>query len=124
MNKSLSNIKRMEIYVADLPLSGGSVQMGKRPVLIVQNDVCNLKSPNVIVVPITSKEKRWDWLHVELPTSTGIEKESYALCEQILTISKECLIKKIGELKDPELIRAVDQALQITLFFERGRKTK
>ena len=86
MNKSLSNIKRMEIYVADLPLSGGSVQMGRRPVLIVQNDVCNMKSPNVIVVPITSKEKRWDWLHVELPTSTGIEKESYALCEQILTI--------------------------------------
>ena len=29
MNKSLSNIKRMEIYVADLPLSGGSVQMGR-----------------------------------------------------------------------------------------------
>ena len=39
MNKSLSNIKRMEIYVAELPLSGGSVQMGRRPVLIVQNDV-------------------------------------------------------------------------------------
>jgi len=119
-----STVRRGDIFYADLSPVVGSEQGGTRPVLIVQNDVCNMKSPNVIVVPITSKEKRWDWLHVELPTSTGIEKESYALCEQILTISKECLIKKIGELKDAELIRAVEQALQITLFFERGRKIK
>ena len=39
--------------------------------------MCNMKSPNVIVVPITSKEKRWDWLHVEIPTSTGMEIESF-----------------------------------------------
>ena len=124
MNKSISKIKRMEIYIADLPLSGGSVQMGKRPVLIVQNDVCNMKSPNVIVVPITSKEKRWDWLHVEIPISTGVEKESFALCEQILTIPKECLVKKIGLIKDSDLINSIEVALQITLCIERGRKTK
>lgn len=95
--------------------------MGKRPVLIVQNDICNMKSPNVIVVPITSKEKRWDWLHVELPTSTGIEKESYALCEQILTIPKDCLGWKIGMVEDDKLIAAVDLALQITLHIGDGR---
>lgn len=57
MRKSISNIKRMEIYMADLPLSSGSVQMGKRPVLIVQNDVGNMKSPTVVVVPLTTAEK-------------------------------------------------------------------
>lgn len=115
MNKSISDIKRMEIYIAKLPLSGGSVQMGIRPVLIVGNDMCNMKSPNVIVVPITSKEKRWDWLHVEIPTSTGVEKESNVLCEQILTIPKDCLGKKVGSIEDNMLIKKIEHALSITL---------
>lgn len=121
MNKSLSNIKRMEIYVADLPLSGGSVQMGKRPVLIVQNDVGNMKSPTVVVVPLTTAEKKWQIVHVEIPTSTGIPKESIALCEQIMTISKDCLGRRIGMVNDDELIGAIDLALQITIFVGRGK---
>lgn len=121
MNKSISNIKRMEIYMADLPLSGGSVQMGKRPVLIVQNDVGNMKSPTVVVVPLTTAEKKWQIVHVEIPTSTGIPKESIALCEQIMTVSKDCLGRKIGVIEDAKLISAIDLALQITLFVERGR---
>lgn len=121
VNKSISNIKRMEIYMADLPLSGGSVQMGKRPVLIVQNDVGNMKSPTVVVVPLTTAEKKWQIVHVEIPTSTGIPKESIALCEQIMTLSKDCLGRKIGMIEDAKLISAIDLALQITLFVERGR---
>lgn len=124
MKKTIFDVKRMEIYIAKLPLSGGSVQMGIRPVLIVGNDMCNMKSPNVIVVPITSKEKRWDWLHVEIPTSTGVEKESFALCEQILTIPKDCLVNKVSVLEDPKLIRAIEDALQISLFIERGKWLK
>lgn len=121
MRKSISNIKRMEIYMADLPLSSGSVQMGKRPVLIVQNDVGNMKSPTVVVVPLTTADKKWQIVHVEIPTSTGLPKESIALCEQIMTISKDCLGRRVGVIDNDELITAIEKALQITLFVGRGK---
>ena len=121
MKKSISDVKRMEIYMADLPLSGGSVQMGKRPVLIVQNDVGNMKSPTVVVVPLTTAEKKWQIVHVEIPTSTGIPKESIALCEQIMTISKDCLGRKVGVIDSDELVSAIENALQITLFVGKGK---
>ena len=121
MRKSISNIKRMEIYMADLPLSSGSVQMGKRPVLIVQNDVGNMKSPTVVVVPLTTADNKWQIVHVENPTSTGLPKESIALCEQIMTISKDCLGRRVGVIDNDELITAIEKALQITLFVGRGK---
>ncbi len=34
------NIKRGEIYMANLPKAGGSIQHGYRPVVIVQNKCC------------------------------------------------------------------------------------
>lgn len=124
MKKSVSDVKRMEIYIADLPPSCGSVQTGKRPVLIVQNDVGNMKSPTVVVVPLTTAEKKWQIAHVEIPASTGLAKKSIALCEQIMTISKECLNKKIGVIESRRLIRKIDFALQITLYVGKGRIEK
>ena len=107
--------------MADLPLSGGSVQMGKRPVLIVQNDVGNMKSPTVVVVPLTTADKKWQIAHVEIPTSTGLPKESIALCEQIMTISKDCLGRKVGVIDSDELVSAIENALQITLLVGKGK---
>ena len=50
-----TNIKRGDIYYADLSPVIGSEQGGLRPVLIVQNDVGNKFSPTVIAAAITSK---------------------------------------------------------------------
>ena len=49
------NIKRGDIYYADLSPVVGSEQGGLRPVLIVQNDIGNRYSPTVIAAAITSK---------------------------------------------------------------------
>ena len=49
------NIKRGDIYFADLRPVVGSEQGGIRPVLIIQNDIGNKYSPTVIVASITSK---------------------------------------------------------------------
>ena len=54
MNK---NIKRGEIYYADLSPVVGSEQGGIRPVLILQNDTGNKHSPTTIVVAITSRKE-------------------------------------------------------------------
>ena len=54
----MKNVKRGEIYYADLSPVIGSEQDGTRPVLILQNDVGNRFSPTTIVAPITSRVKR------------------------------------------------------------------
>ncbi len=52
------NVKRGDIYHADLDPVFGSEQGGYRPVLVIQNNIGNKYSPTVIVAAITSKEKR------------------------------------------------------------------
>lgn len=114
-------IKRMEIYMADIPLLGGSVQYGVRPVIIVQNNLGNLTSPNVIVVPLTTKNKKWLKVHVHVSSSLGIPVDSTVLCEQIMTLPKGLLINKIGEITDENIIRRIDKAIQISLNVGRGK---
>ena len=50
--------QRGEMYYADLGRGVGSEQEGRRPVVIIQNDVGNKHSPTVIVAAITPKQKR------------------------------------------------------------------
>ena len=52
------NIKRGDIFYADLSPVIGSEQGGVRPVLIVQNDVGNRFSPTVIAAAITSQHSK------------------------------------------------------------------
>lgn len=102
-------IKRGEIYSVDLPLEdNGCVQKGKRPCLIIQNDTGNKYSPNVLIVPITSKQKTSLPTHIYL--NNILIKDSTILCEQIMTISKWRIREKMGEL-DCDTMKLVNKAL-------------
>ena len=117
MNKDAVMIKRGVIYYADLCPVVGSEQGGVRPVLIVQNDVGNRYSPTVIVGAITSKlDKAKLPTHVELGVSTGLEKESVLLLEQLRTIDKARLRSRVGEITEGTM-RKVNNALMISLGF-------
>ena len=52
------NIKRGDIYFADLDPVIGSEQGGQRPVVVVQNDLANKYNPTIIIAPITSVLKK------------------------------------------------------------------
>jgi len=71
----------------------GSEQNGYRPCLILQNNLGNAYSPNVIVIPLTSHLKKVNQpTHVILPAKeTGLERDSMALCENPVSVSKERL---------------------------------
>ena len=117
MTRETIMIKRGEIYYADLSPVVGSEQGGVRPVLIVQNDVGNKYSPTVIVGAITSKlDKAKLPTHVELGVSTGLEKESVLLLEQLRTIDKARLKSRVGEITN-DTMRKVNNALMISLGF-------
>ncbi len=109
------NIRRGDIYYADLSPVVGSEQGGVRPVLIVQNDVGNKYSPTVIAAAITSQKTKTNLpTHIELTTdSTGLQKDSIVLLEQIRTIDKHRLKEKMGKLDDISMGR-VDEAITIS----------
>jgi len=110
-------IKRGELYYADLSPVIGSEQGGVRPVLVVQNDVGNKYSPTVIVAAITSQiNKAKIPTHIELSTEYGLTKDSVLLLEQIRTLDKRRLKEKIGILDDKRM-KDVNTALLISLGF-------
>ena len=109
------NIRRGDIFYADLRPVIGSEQGGIRPVLIVQNDVGNKHSPTVIAAAITSqRDKAKLPTHIELNAlQYGLAKDSVVLLEQIRTIDKRRLKERMGEL-DNTLMHRVDDALSIS----------
>lgn len=107
-------IKRGEIYYANLSPVIGSEQDGIRPVLIVQNDIGNKYSPTVIVVAITSKVKNNLPTHIKIDGQKyGLERNSIILAEQIRTLDKSRLIKKVGKLDD-DIMKRVKEAIIIS----------
>ncbi len=109
------NIKRGDIFYADLRPVVGSEQGGVRPVLIVQNDTGNRHSPTVIVAAITSRMKHKLPTHVEIDSKRyDMIKDSVILLEQLRTIDKARLKDKVCHL-DNEIITKVNEALITSL---------
>ena len=106
------NVRRGDIYYADLSPVVGSEQGGVRPVLIVQNDVGNRFSPTVIAAAITSQHDKANLpTHIEVGASgSGLVKDSVILLEQVRTLDKHRLREKMGRL-DKQSMHRVDQAL-------------
>ena len=115
------NIKRGDIYYADLSPVVGSEQGGLRPVLIVQNDVGNKYSPTVIAAAITSKMSKARLpTHIDIPgTDAGLSKDSVILLEQVRTIDKKRLKEKMGHLDDATM-RVVNSAIQVSFGLTGG----
>ncbi len=109
------NIKRGEIYYADLSPVIGSEQGGIRPVLIVQNDVGNRYSPTVIAAAITSQRDKTKLpTHISVEASDcGLAKDSIVLLEQVRTIDKQRLKERMGSL-DVASMGQVDKALSVS----------
>lgn len=109
-------IRRGDIYYADLSPVVGSEQGGIRPVLIIQNDIGNKHSPTVICAAITSRMNK-----AKLPTHVEIDakryqivKNSVVLLEQIRTMDKQRLKEFVCHV-DKELMKKVNEALKISL---------
>jgi len=105
----MREIKRGQIYLADLNPVIGSEQGGIRPVVVIQNNIGNHFSPTVIVAAITASTKRKMPTHAKL-RSIGLFKDSVALLEQIRTIDKCRLVEYVGEVSKSE-INAITEAL-------------
>lgn len=110
-------LKRGDIYYADLnglEHARGSEQTGRRPVLIIQNDIANQYAPTTIVAILTSKHKRCLPTHVLLRNFTGLNRRSTVCLEQIKTIDKSRLEEYRGNIGS-EAMKEIERAIAVSL---------
>ena len=91
----------------------GSEQTGVRPAVVFQNNMGNLHSPNVIVLPLTSKYKKPNQpTHVIVPADgTGLKLNSMVLCENPVCISKHKLQKYMTTLPQEYMAKIAEANL-------------
>ena len=101
---NLNSLKRGDIVFMDLPKNeNSSVQYGLRPVVIISNQKAINSSPVLNILPITSKNKRCNDLHVKVSKECGLKLDSIVLTEQILTVSKHLIKNKIGKVPENKM---------------------
>lgn len=106
---------RGEIWRIDLDPVRGHEQGRIRPALIVSNDILNHgHSGLVTIVPITTKPKPIrSFLRIE-PTEGGLRQVSFIICDQLRTISKDRLLKRLSRASVSTLTE-VEQRLRFLL---------
>ncbi len=110
-------VNRGEIWWVDLTEPSGSAPEYSRPVLVIQaNSFNHSRISTVAVVALSSNLKLADAPGNVALTSrqTGLTKDSVANVSQVLTLDKQFLRDKSGELS-PKLMRLVDQGLHVAL---------
>ena len=108
--------RRGEIYLVNFDPTVGHEIPKTRPALILQNDVSNQYSPITIVSAISSQfnDPPYPREVVIQPGKSGLEHASAALLNQIRSVDRKRLIKRMGAV-DAATMRRIDRALMISL---------
>lgn len=113
LHTSAQKYKRTDIWLADLGNNMDSEISGKRPVVILQNDIGNRYSPTIIITPVSTSKKQMP-THVPLGAElNGLDRDSYVLTEHILTISKRRLKKRLSRVH-PNIMDQVEEKLLLS----------
>ena len=90
--------RRGEIWLIQFDPKVGSEQGGTRPAVILQNDLGNEHSPVTIVAALTTTLRQMP-IHVYLDKLDGVKRPSMLLLEQIHTVDKKRLVKRLGKIR-------------------------
>ena len=104
----MARILRGEIYWADLNPTKGNEQTGRRPVLILSQNIFNERSGTVIAIALTSQPQRASFpLTLEL-TSTKLPKQTWAKISQIRTLSTERIGRRLAKVSENEIEQVLE----------------
>lgn len=107
-------VKKWHIFWAELDPTQGSEQSGRRPVLVISNDISNRILPVVTILPISSVKKNSRIYVTEVLLKkeiSSLSKDSAAMIHQIRTISKNRLQKKCGFILDPVIRNRINSSI-------------
>lgn len=99
----MARILRGDIYWAELDPTVGNEQAGRRPILVVSNDVFNDRSGTVIAVAVTSQEPKAPFPLTAALSNRELPKPSWVKIGQIRTLSVQRLGRKLGQASTTDL---------------------
>ena len=106
--------RRGAVWLVNWNPASGSEQAGKRPAIIIQNNIGNEKAPTTIVAAISSTIKLFP-MNVKIdPPESGLKLSSIVKASEILTINKDRLEKKLGQLNRQKM-KEVNAAIKLSL---------
>ena len=114
--KGVATPRRGEVYLVSFDPTVGAEIKKTRPALIIQNDLANRWSPVTIVAAITSRPDTPVYpadVPVD-PPEGNLSVPSVVLLNQIGTIDRRRLVKRLGRLR-PDTMKQVNRALQVSL---------
>jgi mRNA interferase MazF len=101
-------LRRGDVVWADLEPVRGREQAGRRPVLVVSNDVFNHRSGTVIAMAITSRPQKAGFPLTLKLSGRQLPKEAWLKISQVRTLSTERLGKVLGRVEESELESAIE----------------
>jgi mRNA interferase MazF len=101
-------VRRGEIWWANLP-----APHGRRPVILLTRDAAIAVRTSVTVVPLTGRRRSLP-VEVVLGPGDGVPRPCVVNADNVLTVGKSRLDKRVGPLA-PEKLRAVEDALRFAL---------
>lgn len=111
-------VRRGDIWWLDWSPGRGSEQRGRRPALVIQNDVGNRYSPTTIVAAVTSRgSPQYPFLVSVTARESGLPRNSFVNLAQILTVDKSRLLERAGRLRGGKL-EEVNKALALSVGLE------
>jgi mRNA interferase MazF len=109
----MARILRGDIRWADLDPTRGREQAGRRPVLVISQDVFNDRSGTVIAVAITSQEPRAGYPLSAPLRDPALPKASWAKMSQVRTLSAQRIGRRLGRASAEETAAVVEGLLEI-----------
>jgi mRNA interferase MazF len=108
--------RRGEIYLTALDQALGHEIKKTRPALVIQNDITNRYAMTTVVAAITSRVSTPPYPNevVVAPAGTGLEVVSTIRLDQIRTVDRQRLVRRLGKI-DLAALHRVDDAIQISL---------
>lgn len=111
----MSDIFRGEIWLVNLDPTLGREQAGTRPALVISENLFNQSYADlVIVIPITSQNKN---IRSHVPVGKGeggLTLASYAKCEDVRSISKQRLKKRLGKVSE-QTVEKIEEKLRFLM---------
>ncbi len=113
--------RRGDVVLAVIPFVSDTSQGKARPVVIIQNDVGNRFSPNLIIATISSQIPRRPYptnvivrLGSAEATGTGLDRDSVVQTEVIHTVPKSAIVRRLGQFESA-VMQAIDRSVKVSL---------
>ena len=109
----MARILRGDLLWAELDPVRGHEQGGRRPVVVISQDVFNARSGTVIALAVTSQPQRAGF-PLTLPLAgASLPQPSWVKISQVRTLSVERLGKRLGRLAPEEVDRLIEGLTEI-----------